>query len=390
MSSLHVFCDESGFTGENLLNRDQRFFAYSSVAIHPDEAADIVARVVRDFGVQGGELKGRRLLRYARGRKAIEAVIEAVGTRSHVVFHHKEYALATKFFEYAFEPLISSINSIFYGVNFHKFVGGILYLNVLNGHERAIDLSDRFEEAVRSDEERFRDLISLHGQDDNDPVEQLISFCVYNRDSILKELAEVKKHGGWILELTLTSLWSLLTHWGDRAESLRVFCDASVPVKDAQDFISTMVGRTDKVVVRLGSRRRSYVFNLAEPVMLVDSKTAPGVQLADVFAATICHAMEQDREDWSRWVFRTLFESGALSDDCVYPDPDHVDIRKRQPSVNYILLLEMVRRSKDGDLLTRGIAEFIQVAYETFPQFEANHLKFNLAEATELHAMVKP
>ena len=47
MTSLQVFCDESGFTGENLSNRDQRFFAYSSVAIANDAANDVVAKIAR-------------------------------------------------------------------------------------------------------------------------------------------------------------------------------------------------------------------------------------------------------------------------------------------------------------------------------------------------------
>src|SRR5205809_2689957 len=105
-----VFCDESGFTGEFLLDRRQRYFAYASVTIEPEEAGEIVARIIRDYRVQGNELKGRRLLEYARGRRAILDIIETIGRRAQAVVHHKEFALATKIFEYTYEPLISEIN----------------------------------------------------------------------------------------------------------------------------------------------------------------------------------------------------------------------------------------------------------------------------------------
>jgi hypothetical protein len=257
-------------------------------------------------------------------------------------------------------------------------------MNMFLGHERATELSRRFEAAVRDDVSALHDMFSIHGYLDKDPVEQLISFCVYKRDSILRELAEAKKIGGWILELTLTSLWSLLTHWGDRADSLRVFCDQSVPLFDEQKIINQMVGRTDKTTVRFGNRSRSFLFNLAEPMALVNSKATPGVQLADVIAATVCHALDARREDWSREVLGRLFAAEAIHDDCVYPDLEYVDLRKREACVNCVLLFEMVRRAKTGESLTDGIGEFIQAAYVSYPQFARRHLQYDISTAPEL------
>src|SRR5688572_30000482 len=94
--TIDIFCDESGFTGQHLSNPDQRYFAFGSVAIPPDDAAELVARIVRDFRLQGSELKGRNLLRNAPGRKALTAVLDELGDRSQVVVVHKRYALAGK------------------------------------------------------------------------------------------------------------------------------------------------------------------------------------------------------------------------------------------------------------------------------------------------------
>jgi hypothetical protein len=53
---LTIFCDESGFTGQDLLNPDQPYFSYSSVLIDPEEAQQLVAQATADFRL-GNELK---------------------------------------------------------------------------------------------------------------------------------------------------------------------------------------------------------------------------------------------------------------------------------------------------------------------------------------------
>src|SRR6266511_1554025 len=98
--TLDIFCDESGFTGQHLLNLNQRYFAYGSVGIAPADASALVAKTIRDFRLQGSELKGKNLLKHASGRKAAAAVIKELGDRSQIVVVHKRYALACKLFEY--------------------------------------------------------------------------------------------------------------------------------------------------------------------------------------------------------------------------------------------------------------------------------------------------
>src|SRR4026209_589160 len=94
--STTVFCDESGFTGEFLLDPRQRYFSSASVAIEPEEANEIVARVVKDYRIQGNELKGRRLLGFARGRRAILRVIDDIGPRAQIVVHHNRIRVSRK------------------------------------------------------------------------------------------------------------------------------------------------------------------------------------------------------------------------------------------------------------------------------------------------------
>lgn len=69
-----IYCDESGFTGNNLLYPNQPFFTYASIAISNEEAAACVEELIKDYGVQGGELKGANLVKFNKGRKAVSTV----------------------------------------------------------------------------------------------------------------------------------------------------------------------------------------------------------------------------------------------------------------------------------------------------------------------------
>ncbi len=87
-----IFCDESGFTGENLLAPTQRIFAYASVAIDVPEQADLAAKVRRDYRVQSPELKGRGLLAYSKWRRAIDLIVDAIGTRTLIAARRHAWA----------------------------------------------------------------------------------------------------------------------------------------------------------------------------------------------------------------------------------------------------------------------------------------------------------
>ena len=144
-----IYFDESGFTGNNLLHPDQKFFAYASVATSDDEAEEFVRRVIEKYGVQGGELKGSKLVKFARGRKVIDEILERFGGKIKISISDKKFALACKLFEYIFEPSISDINSLFYGVGFHKYIANILYLEFSARGAGAEEIFREFEELMR-------------------------------------------------------------------------------------------------------------------------------------------------------------------------------------------------------------------------------------------------
>ena len=80
-----VFCDESGFTGENLWQADQPHFVYAAVAISEGDAAEIVESTRKKFFLNAPELHAAQLLRRDKGKMAVKSLVERLVPNSSVM-----------------------------------------------------------------------------------------------------------------------------------------------------------------------------------------------------------------------------------------------------------------------------------------------------------------
>src|SRR5882724_2870328 len=72
-----VFCDESGFTGNNLLDAQQPTFVYAAVAIEAEEAKALLNVVHAQMALPISEIKSSTLLGSIKGRKALMEVLKS-------------------------------------------------------------------------------------------------------------------------------------------------------------------------------------------------------------------------------------------------------------------------------------------------------------------------
>src|SRR5689334_2859795 len=99
---LDIACDEAGHTGPDLLAKDQRYFAYASIAITDSEASEIIRRARINYPVQMPELKASRLMGSTPGRRLIVALLKEVEGRYIVTVQEKLLALCSWLFEYIY------------------------------------------------------------------------------------------------------------------------------------------------------------------------------------------------------------------------------------------------------------------------------------------------
>lgn len=355
--------DESGFTGNNLLDKQQKIFCYASLECPHDEAKIFVNHIIKKYQIQNGEIKGGKLLKGIRGKRAVDEIVQRFKGRFKVSISDKKYALAGKFFEYIFEPSIASVNSIFYNINFHRFISNMLHLELFVRGAMAEEIFEDFEKLMRTgDFEGLRALFSASKDEGISPVlEQICDFAIYNKESVVQELDGYAggEPGKWVLDLTNTALFSLLAEWGQEFDQLTAYCDQSKPLSEDQEIFKAMINREDKKYTHIAGVDSPITFNLKEPLKLVDSKVIHGVQLADAVAAAFAYACDNDNQDEYAVKWRAMIEEHVIFGSVVQ-DYDHLDLSKLEVQRNAILLQELTERSKNGVNLTEGIGEYIR------------------------------
>ncbi len=360
MSTGTIFCDESGYTGPDLLDPQDPYFSFASVAITPDEASELVNRIIRDYGIQGGELKGRRLLKFVKGRRAIAEILDNLHGRFKVALFEKRFALACKFFEYIFEPTLAQYNGIFYSLGFHWFIANLLHLRFTEKGRYADKIFAEFQTFMRTFDEDA--LVYLNGKlalpDEAAPLDLIGAFTVANFATVREEIKSAgESTGKWTLELSATSLHSLLCEWAEVYDDLDVTCDDSKPLAASKVVHDAMIGNDRKAYHNMFGDKRRLTFNLAKPIELVRSIECPGVQLADVVAAATA-AVFENSQDPEHDGFRRKVIAGLAPNAVVLPLASEVDLKDPIPKRNYYILHDLVRRSLAGEPVLPGAVEF--------------------------------
>lgn len=359
----NIYFDESGYTGNNLLHPQQKYFAYASVATDDTEAQSFVERLIRDYGIQGGELKGSRLIKFARGRKAIDEIFTHFDGRIKISISDKKFALACKFHEYIFEPCYSSINSLFYNLGFHRFIANVLYMEFLARGAGAEEIFREFESLMRTRCETSLDKIFASSiNDGNSPILiQIREFAQCRAEDIRAELEGLVGEGSgkWILDLTNTSLFTLLANWGIKHDQITAICDHSKPLATEQEIFNSMIGRTERVYSDAFGERHPITFNLSGPLQFRDSKNTHGIQLADAIAAAAVHVLSGANDDYAvKWRKPVALQSG--DNGSIIPDKDAIDLENLQVQRNVAILMELHDRAKRGISLIDGIDDYVR------------------------------
>ncbi|PZO43432.1 MAG: hypothetical protein DCF19_05685 [Pseudanabaena frigida] len=369
-----IYCDESGFTGNNMSDIDSPFFTYASVAINHCEAEQFVKYLIGKYKIQGNELKFENLKKHNKGKKVISEVLAKYSNCTKLVVHNKKFSIACRFFEYIFEPVLADKSSLFYALEFHKFVSNFIYLHLQVKPESAEALLATFEKGMRSKNvEELQDLfLSSSTSETEEKFLQLLRiFCVYHKDIISDEIESLNgtKTGKWILDLTFTSLGVLLSSWGQNFQELDVFCDQSKPLQEQSDFFNAMIGNSNQLFGDFLGKKDSLGFNLKNAINFVDSKTYYGIQIADVFAgasAFVAKSYLNERElgipvdipaDWIDNI------DNSLGDYCIYPDIDYLELSNNSNKLNWILFNEIIDRPANQQPILEGIEDFVRDVY---------------------------
>lgn len=352
--SKRIYCDESGFTGNHLSSNDQQFFSFSAVHVSPEEATSLVSDFRKSTGTQEREPKANRILRSAAGRRNIVSLLEELEGKRKVIVSNKLFCLAAKFYEYVFEPLLAAKSSIFYEIDFHRFISNYIYYETGKKNAYSRDLLLEFEEGMRKGE--YRDLPVMAGSLDlpvDETLGNILDFCRINIEKVNEESAFPKAEGyeRWILDLSSTSMHSLLAEWHWEVGSLSVLCDDSKPLVAVKEIVEAFGKRDEVVTLMFQGEERKIGYKLDGPVEFGDSSKNDGLILADIVASSMSWCMKNWKE--GKKIRETLAE--CVSGNSVFPFEEFVDFRKPEVVANNILLKILLQKSRIGKPLLEDI-----------------------------------
>jgi len=354
-----LYFDESGYTGDNLLNSKQRTFSYGSVCIDEIKETPIIKSIIKNNGIQGNELKGARLLKSNRGRKFLKFLVDQYSDSVKICIHDKRYALAAHIFEFLIEPVIADFNSYFYESNFHLYITNILYLYLQTNNMEVEQMFCEFEAGIRKRNliERLNELGLAKKTDD--PCRMIFEFGLLNREKIEGELGDAtKSRERWMLDLSLTSLYSLLTEWGQVHSPIYAICDESKPLAANSNIIDDiMLHRTDSASYKIMGEDIPLTCNLAQPIKFGLSKDSIGLQIADCFAAIGSFCYEYEYDDFTKYCLPKIEK--AISRRSIWPQINKFD--DLDTKCHLCILIELLQMAREGRCIDKKFISQLEI-----------------------------
>ena len=354
MSPRTVYFDEAGFTGNNLSDPQQPWFVYAALAMEPAAAEQLVKDFRARKGIKKAELKFK--MKEPKERAQAIELLSLMPADLRVTFMHKRMSLAYKFFEYVFESVLQDHNEFFYNLGFHQFLGQLLFRAAQNGDHLSTQMLAEFEGMFLSQSQLTTDvLFGVVQVPGADPASVLLRrFAALHKQTVLEELQSAPKY---LLDLTTSSLNTLLGVLAPKLGPMLVVCDSSKPLAESAPLFATQVGNTNVEHFTLNGKTTQLTYNLAAPPALGNSADTPGLQLADVAARCVAWMARNLREPEGKAILRLIKD--RTTQDLIWPTADMLQPGTERYRVNSAVLNELLRRSEAGEDLFDGLPEVV-------------------------------
>jgi Protein of unknown function (DUF3800) len=293
---VEIACDESGFSGSNLLDATTPVFTHASVDLRVDEAAGLVQTLRSGFRWSLNEFKSGQFLRNPQAGEALSWLLAALDGRAHVHVVDKEYFLVTRIVDlFLAEPSYAAGTCL---AEEHREAALTLYRAGLAGGRGWSGFLAAFVEMVRTKQrrqpdrdlvERFfktRDALAAAGL--GAAAEGVLSRLSRTRvRAIVSRLAQDDRSIPPPLEPMLPALAETVLFWsGGQRQVLVIHDEQSALTADRlrrlQHVLTGCVGPSAAVAQEIW-KLPGNVSPLAG-LVTVDSRDDPRVQVADLLA----------------------------------------------------------------------------------------------------------
>ncbi|MDH4980949.1 DUF3800 domain-containing protein [Hyphomicrobium sp. D-2] len=314
-----IYCDESGFTGYNLLDPAQPIFAVASACVEEAEAQKILKQSFPAY--QGVEFKFANLWRGGNraGLTRFAAEIKKLEQCPFVYFIEKRFAVLTKAIDLLVEPTITEAGYDFYDAGFNWKYCNYVYFGLTEfGEPELLDAIVAHYLAFSRNPGKeslgtLQYLLTLMANSLEEPLDIFVEQMATGAELFEKfhSFDEYKKTN----DLQATCMLAVVGHWRQRFnDDLAMIHDASSNFLRSKD-IWDVVTRKDAPEVKFQMGDGTVVelpLRLAS-TKAADSKDSYAVQLCDVLAGLVTKLYHPRLSDEDETFLRSVSEAGLDS-----------------------------------------------------------------------------
>lgn len=344
-----VYFDEAGNTYGNLLDIEQPFYGYIGIC---DKNNDLIRRFseikAKHHYKIDQENKGKTLVKSKPGRNFLIDLWKEFGKDSKVVFHDKKYALACKMFEYVFEPVFSDVNTLFYQINFHRYISFIMYNCFIESDLSAEQLFLNFYQFIKNGGDLpLVDYVNSCSIAIDSPMHFFAQFCNEHKNEIASDIDFNNGDNKYLLDLTLTSIHGLLCTFSNGSlEGIEAHCDDVKSLRENLDFFMPYVNCKRIVYTDLFNNHAQINYNLSQLPILENSKNIIEIQIADLLVSSLFYAYLHKDDEFSKNIF-TLSANSFVTDRSIQPLELHMSFDEYEiDEFNKIIKLLAMHKSK--------------------------------------------
>ena len=287
---MQLFFDESGFTGEDMMNPAQPVFSLASHNVPEVDAKELVADHFANF--QGDELKYSVLRGSARGRRNLLSLFKALHKSDYEIMSYvvdKRFSACTKIFDIFTETrLFDEGKNVYAGyqniVTVNRVYGTLM---AKLGAAKTNALMMQFQLMMRKKSEAnynaFWNALTAERDASDGILRQAIEVLLYGSAMPLAEYFEIPDKS---IDLSFSTFLAQVVGWqAARAEKFEIIHDASTNTQgNAITFEALSDPALEKELLGQGDSRDIEVPLRVGSLNFYSSKDFAGIQIADCLA----------------------------------------------------------------------------------------------------------
>lgn len=280
--------DEAGYTGQDLINKQQPVFTFSSVNLSEDESYELISLISTNMH----ELKFNRLRKSQKFENELEQLLnhKIISDKTvRVAIAHKEYMIIAQTVDKLMEPLANRDGIDIYREGMNLALTNMLYYCIPVFCDK--DILDRYYNAFvmmfrnkqKRDIETFYQIVqALINSSKSEELKSFLNIILSSVNIINKILQGIDNYH---LDVSIALFMILSNYWGKLTnDSFDVLIDNSKPLKHYEwIFRKIKSSKLSKRVIGYGSRKITLPLKIND-LHFVDSKKFPQVQIADIIA----------------------------------------------------------------------------------------------------------